>query len=283
MLRSFLASIIKFSIKLFGLKKHYFGFYKKFIKKYNLFRNVKKKIKFKKKIKLELCIDDWIQQQLYLFNTYEECELKFLENTLKPGDTFIDIGANIGLYSLTAASIVTESGKVIAFEPFPKNYEKLSKHIRINSFKNISIEKLAISDKAGTITIYINEKEQNCGMASTIEQIYTAKETIQATTLDEYLLQHPQSQLHFIKMDIEGGELKALQGMQQTLKKYSPTLLIEFDEQILTQAKLCKEDIINFLKKFNYKLYFLTTDGKLTETKIPDKKLTNNVVFKIEI
>lgn len=281
MLRSCLATIIKYSIKLFGLKKFYFGFYKKVIKRYNLFRNVKKKITFKKNIQLELCIDDWIQQQLYLFNTYEECELKFLERNLKSGDTFIDIGANIGIYSLTAASLVKKSGKVIAFEPFTKNHEKLNKHLSINNFKNIIIEKLAISDKAGQITIYINEQEQNCGMASTIEQTYTTKENIQAVTLDEYMAGKNIQHIKLIKMDIEGAEFKALQGMQQTLKKYRPILLIELDEQILDRAKIFKDDIINFLKKFNYQMFAICSDGSLTNKSLQEKACSNNVVFKV--
>jgi hypothetical protein len=113
-LRELLAFSFRTLFRIKFIRPTYFGFYKRLFKPFRLFRGVRKKINYRQGIQLELDIDDWIQQNLYFLSEYEEKEIRFLEHYLKEGDVFIDLGANIGLYSLVASRLVGRKGKVYA-------------------------------------------------------------------------------------------------------------------------------------------------------------------------
>lgn len=221
-------------------------------------------------LKLKLHLDDWIQQNLFFLNSYETTELKFLKNNLKSDSTFIDIGANIGLFSLTASNII-KNGKIVSFEPFSKNLDTFQTNISLNNKKNIKIEKIAIGAENGEINLYYNEKEQNLGMVSIHKTKDSNAEKTKLQTLDSYVENNAIQNIDFIKIDIEGNEFSALQGMASVLKKQNPVLLIE----ILTQKE--KDLIVPFLEKLGYQKYYLYDNAELSSENKNPKRL--NYVF----
>ena len=126
-LQQIFASALRLFFKIKVFEHHFFGVHKRLIKPFNLFEGVTKTIRFKHDLVLDLEIKDWIPQQLYFLGKYEEKELRFLENSLRPGDVFVDVGANIGLFSLVASGLVKEKGRIYAFEPFSSNFTKLAR------------------------------------------------------------------------------------------------------------------------------------------------------------
>ncbi len=277
-MRSFLAAFFKFMFSFNAFKKHYFGFYQRIFFPYDLFKGVTKQISYKKNIKIELHLNDWIQQNIYFLGGYEDVELNLINQLLNEGDTFIDIGANIGLYSLVAARKIGEKGKVIAFEPFPLNNTRLCKNVALNNLKNISIESKAVSDQNGSLLIQSNEKDGNQGMASAFLDNYSSQFEVPKIALDEYVEANNISQIDLIKIDIEGGEYLALKGMKTILSELKPTLLIEIDPSILAKTPYSERDILQLLTDFNYKQYFITDSSQLSEHQTNPKR--KNYLFK---
>lgn len=274
-LRALLATAFRalFSIKYF--KPTYFGFYKRLFKPFCLFKGVRKKIKYRKSIYLELDISDWIQQNLYFLNEYEEREVRFVECFLKEGDVFVDLGANIGLFSLVASQVIGTKGRVYAFEPGKESYGALCKHIKLNKAKNIHAEKLAVTDKEGTVVLHIDEKEANKGGASAYPSQFSKVETATTTSLDTYFAQESIASVALIKMDIEGGEYLALKGMQGILERYKPALLIELDPEVLNRTSFTQTEIEDILFKMGYKKYYLDEDGSALKDEKANKSSTN--------
>ncbi len=225
---------------------------------------------------MELHLDDWIQQNLYFLNAYEEDELNFVSKKVKEGDTFVDIGANIGLFTLQASKQVGNSGQVIAFEPFTSNFNLLQKNCSLNKYTNVVLNKLAVSENKSKIAIHYNASDANLGMASSYTTDFTNTEMVSAISLDEYLHEKNISKVHFIKLDIEGGEYLALLGMKKTLQHHKPILLIEIEDSILKNTPFKASDIIDFLEELGYMRYSLLSNGTLT---VPENILNFNGNF----
>jgi len=147
------AVLFRILFKIPFFRGRYYGFHKRIFQPYHLFAGVKKQIYYRENILLNVNLDDWIQQQVYFLGEYEKAETDYLYHVLKPGDTFIDIGANIGLFSLNASKIVGNSGKVYSFEAFKPNYIQFKKHIVQNKIQNIKAENKAVSNDSTPIEI----------------------------------------------------------------------------------------------------------------------------------
>lgn len=166
--------------------------------------------------------------QGYALNrVHEKSTTELFKQTVKEGDTVVDLGANIGYFTLLAAKLVGEKGKVFAFEPEPKNYNYLLKNIAINNYKNVVALQKAVSDKNGKTKLYICDYDSghhtinrpggleaySRGREIKIEEI-----DIETIRLDEFF-KGKEELIDVIKMDVEGAEALVLAGMDNILKK----------------------------------------------------------------
>jgi len=276
-LNSFLASVFRVIFKITALRKRYYGVHKRFFKPSGVFKGVSKKIVYRNKIVLDLDINDWIQQNLYFLDQYEEKEIKFLESMLKPGDLFIDVGANIGLFSLVASAIIGESGKVYAFEPYSKNFDKLRHHVELNQIANVIAERQAVSDKIGWIDIKANEVDDNDGMISAYVDTFTSSETVPTIDLDSYIKDNIKRPIRFVKLDVEGGEYLALKGMSSTLANDHPVVLVEINPAILSKTSFTPTMIEDVFFRLQYSKYYLGLKGQLLTERAPGDNSCNCV------
>ena len=183
---------------------------------------------------------------------------------MKEGDTFIDVGAYIGYYSLLAQEAVGASGLVIAFEPYPKNYRKLLRNITLNSYANIIPEKMAVIEREGIASLFADDIM--CRYTATNKAKGIA---VKITSLDKYFEGHGIVP-NVIKTDVEGGEYSVLKGMKKTMEKYYPTIICEIHPSELKSLRIEPKNLFELLK--GYKL-FLFQKGKILEKSI--KELTN--------
>ena len=156
-----------------------------------------------------------------------QCEIEFCKKHIKKGQIVVDIGANIGYYTLIFAQLVGNSGKVFAFEPDPKNFEYLQKNIKLNEFNNIFLEKKAVSNNLTKTKLF--KDPQNLGGHSLIDP-GKGNESIEVetTTLDNYFKDFNQK-IDFIKIDVEGAEDKVIQGGMNFFKNnYYLKMITEF-------------------------------------------------------
>lgn len=140
---------------------------------------------------------------------------------VKPGQVALDIGANVGLYTLLLSRQVGPSGRVFAFEPGPKSYSLLIRNISVNGYAQATAANVAVSDSNGTIDLFVcRTGESDNRVAGTLMSTEERdRMSIQSITIDDYLAGQGVQAVDFVKMDIQGAEPLALRGMEQTLRR----------------------------------------------------------------
>jgi FkbM family methyltransferase len=219
-------------------------------------------------IRLKLYRDSNLSRLIY--DGFEENELRFTKKVLREGDIFIDIGANIGLYSLIASPIVGNSGKVISFEPAPKTYARLKENIKLNNLTNISALNLGLSDSEGHLQLNISESGYEAWntFAPTISERFKTSELAAVSTIDSQFSGIDKSLIKFVKIDVEGWEKYVLLGGVDLFKNYSPIVMIEFTETNTFSAGYFVQELYDILYDWGYRWYRFV-DNEL----IPEKKL----------
>jgi len=195
---------------------------------------------------------------------FEPIETEFVKREIKKGDTVLDIGANIGYYTLIFAKLVGENGKVFAFEPDPENFELLKKNVKINNYKNVVLIKKAVSNKSGKIKLYLSEDNKG---GHRIYNSYDGRKSIEIESLklDDYFKEF-KGRINFIKIDIEGAEYAALEGMNSILRKNKKIkLMTEFLPSGLKDFGIDPERYLEFFVKHGFKLYNINEHRKKIE------------------
>ncbi|MCX2983300.1 FkbM family methyltransferase [Halieaceae bacterium IMCC14734] len=193
---------------------------------------------------------------------WEPDETRLLINALEPGHSFIDIGANIGYFSLLAAVLVGEEGSVLAFEPDPSNYALLQKNIHANNSTNVYAFKLALSDQASSGHLYLNDS--NLGD----HQIFSNDDSrvsvpIEIKRADDVILPEI-SRTNFIKIDTQGSEFHVLRGMSTLLQNSCDNLgmLIELSPNSLSEFGVDPHLPVQLMVEYRLEFYLLK-EGKL--------------------
>jgi FkbM family methyltransferase len=155
--------------------------------------------------------------------TWEPHIVEVIRASLSPGDTFVDIGANVGLMSFHAAATVGPGGKVIAFEPNPRNVDCYRRGLAANRFDHVLLYPFAASD---TFRLMTTTTASNAKVTDDADPL-TRHDVGQAVPIDFILRDEPRIDL--IKIDIEGHELPAFLGMAQSLRRHRPLVLAEFN------------------------------------------------------
>jgi FkbM family methyltransferase len=202
---------------------------------------------------------------LYVAGTYEPNEFMFLGQVLRPGMTFIDVGANDGLYTLFASSRVGVTGRVVALEPSSREFARLQRNLRLNGLTNVAALRQAASDRSGVASLRLAEFGHE-GLNTLGEFAYSieqqASEEVSLITLDSLIASQNLSRVDFLKMDVEGGELNALKGAQSVLATHKPLILIEIVEAALKHQGASRDSVLDFLQSFGYRFLIFGPNGR---------------------
>jgi FkbM family methyltransferase len=166
---------------------------------------------------------------------FERFEAAQFAESIRPGMTVLDIGANIGYYTLLAARGVGPSGRVYAFEPDARSRSGLERNLRLNQMGNVTVIPKAVSDTAGRQPLYLSDSAAKSGLSRSMAEDSVVDTTIVDTVRIDDLLEG--ARVDVVKMDIEGHEPAALRGMRETLER-SPDLrlFLEFSPVALRAA-----------------------------------------------
>lgn len=201
-------------------------------------------------------------------NRQDAEEIKFLKKLVKPGDTVLDIGANIGFYTKILAKCTGKYGKVHSFEPDAMNFKHLKRNA--GTAVNIVLNNKAVSDADGSLKIY-KSKDLNVDHRTYAVSEYESVETIDCVSIDSYI--HESFQVNLVKMDIQGYEVAALRGMKNTIKTNPDIkLLLEFWPYGLHASGSSVKELCEVLEGLCLRIKFLE-NGKLSEfptDKIPE-------------
>jgi FkbM family methyltransferase len=169
-----------------------------------------------------------------------------LERYLRPGMTFYDLGANIGFFSLLAARLVGEQGRVIAFEADPEIAARLREHVDRNSFRSVTVVEKAAWSKASKVFFERVDPatSPDRGLGHVVDTSSANTIEIEAVTLDDFARTSPAPD--FIKCDVEGAEAEVFRGAQTLLVEKRPGILCEIHSEANRRALLAD------LKRFGY-------------------------------
>lgn len=252
---SALSSVPNFKGKLFLLE----NYYKHFIKRAGTYQG-----KTWTGVDLSLLMEDRIQRRIFIKKAHEpETEfhlLKFAENS----KCFLDIGANIGYFSMMVAKKFP-AVSVYSFEPNPNNLKKIEENRRLNKVENIKIMNMCVSDSPGEVTFAVPpENESGWGRIENEHLPLTnfTKVSARAETLDHLFETNTFNgmQPDLIKIDIEGAELKAFKGAEKMIKACKPVLCVELNEECLIDNKTTSQELMSLLLGWGYKACYI--DGK---------------------
>lgn len=192
--------------------------------------------------------------KLFLVHTrYEPVETDLIKSLLQSGNVFVDIGANIGYYSLVASRCVGASGKVYSFEPAPSNFSFLLKNIQENNSQNIIATMKAIAEKKGILQLFMDEHLSgghqifNSGMK-------THSVDVDTISLDEFF-ENEKTPIDLLKIDIEGAEMLALKGMRKTIASNPQMKIItEFYPVMIERCGFSPQQYLHELRGLGFSL-----------------------------
>ena len=177
-------------------------------------------------------------QRLYALGETDDGPRAVLQAYLPSDGVFVDVGANVGLYTCTMATHVYPSGHVFAIEPVPANVEALQRNVHLNQLGNVSIHPVALSDRAQRLELFAPAGHRGGGSGSISANKLAAGVPIasaHAVRLDDVF---EGARLDAIKIDVEGHEPKVLDGAAQTLKRFRPIVMCEVNSPAVLDAVL---------------------------------------------
>lgn len=187
-----------------------------------------------------------------VLSLYEKEKMNAISKLLKPGATFVDVGGNVGDYSLLAARIVGDAGRVICFEPAPANYRWIEKSIDLNGYRNIRLSTVALSDAEGEASLYLGAQ---CGFHTLLkDQAERQAGVIQVKTqtLDSVLDEMGCATVDMMKVDVEGAELRVLKGARDTLQR-NPNVILFLE--LHPGMGLDSREVCDFLRAQGFTLF----------------------------
>lgn len=197
--------------------------------------------------------DQGIGRELAFYRVHEPTVTKLLPGFVRQGDTVLDIGANIGYYALLFSQLVGESGLVVAVEPHPQNAHVLELNLRLNRVTNVKVMPVAVSNEVGSAQMFVSTGSNWHSLHPTE---LTSQETISVPTVTiDTIAAQLERTVDLIRMDIEGWEIKALEGAEGTLRRDRPSLVMEIHPAYMQQGDV--QRFLMWLQSFGYEQGFV--------------------------
>jgi FkbM family methyltransferase len=210
-------------------------------------------------ISMELALDDLIQAYIFWSpNGYDRHAITLVKRYVKPGHVFVDLGANVGYYSLIAAKLVGPRGRVVAVEADPENNDRLQTNIVLNNFQQVVSVSKGVADRHGVLQLYRDPGHNHGAHTFANGAASGAGPQVQVDTLDCILQEANVSQVDFIKLDIQGFEARALKDTE--VFQHRPIIMTEIAEAELALAGSSREEYLNLLRSHGYSIHPIHKD-----------------------
>lgn len=230
-------------------------------------------------IRMAVTLDDWHSSLMYFCGSsarngrfvHEPETTAFVSRWLRAGDTFLDVGANVGHFTFIAAGLVGATGHVYAFEPQPRVASLLEMTVAVNLLAGrVHVEQVALAAEEGAVTLHPSREPRTTGTASITASPFAnsaAGTVVRALTLDAVARREKLSAVRLIKIDVEGAETKVLAGAHELLSRVKPeVLIIEFNTLIAgNSAGELWGALCGPLARYGYSPFLLSQDGRLLD------------------
>lgn len=232
---------------------------------------------------IRLYPDAFETRGIIYYTPYQEYHsMKFIESYLSEGDSFLDIGANIGIYSLLASSLVGKNGSVESFEPCPATYNRLEENITRNLIMQVNLHNLALGEKEGIVKL-TTEYDATNFVVKNSSNIHSKIVTVPCKRLDHFFEAY--RNFAMAKIDVEGYELSVLKGATSLLESCNPPVIQLEINGSYSRYGIDNQDIIAFLKQYGYEpaIYNADTNDLIFTEKNWDEILFINKQYKNKI
>ena len=189
---------------------------------------------------------------IYTNGWYDYDDMHFVRGYLRPGDAVVDVGANIGVYTLLAAAVVGNQGKVVAFEPGRESFARLQENVQLNQLRQVELRHAAVGEARSMVSFYQDMDLINHIVPADQQPTLGATEFVQCVTLDDELAGQG---FDLGKIDIEGAELMAFRGAQQMLRRANPPVwLVEVKDSLLRRYGNTIRELAHLLQVSGFEL-----------------------------
>jgi FkbM family methyltransferase len=178
----------------------------------------------------------------YWLGSYEYEKQLLFQNTITPGSIVFDIGSHVGFYTLLASVLVGSTGKVVAFEPLPRNLFYLKEHLRLNHSQNVTVMDVAVSSSCGVV-FFKDDPTSYMGHIS-----FQGEIQVETVALDELISKGQLPIPTHLKIDVEGAEMSVLSGAKSMLVNARPTIFLS------THGNEAHQQSCQFLESLGYRL-----------------------------
>jgi FkbM family methyltransferase len=209
--------------------------------------------------KFELCLDQWIDRQVYTHKVYDQALLNVCAHYIRPGDIVFDIGAHHGFLTIPFAAMVTALGKVYAFEPHPISFQRLRANIALNPAYPIVAIAQSISHsqnffKSILYTPCTTNKqwpELSCLFSHFyMHKVMAIENEVLVTSIDVFREKNHIDKINFIKIDAQGGEGHVLKGAQKTIAQCRPIIVMEHDPLWIKRSQMTLKQVLKFIPEY---------------------------------
>jgi FkbM family methyltransferase len=237
-------------------------------------------------LKLKIHPGNEVCRAIFVRGIYDPNSVVVANYMLTTGCVFVDVGANMGDFSLLASQAVGKSGRIYAIEPSSRDFDRLVENVRINSLQDVIVpRKLALLDRSGVVKLsiaceersYINTVGGEFAFKG-VEKINT--EEVVAQTIDEFVENEDIDKIDVLKIDIEGGEFRALKGAKNTIGKHRPSIMLGLNREALKSCGATVKELQEVLDGFNYRIYRIVEEPSFALELVTDvSKIHEKVVF----
>jgi FkbM family methyltransferase len=239
---------------------------------------------------MTLSMEDWCERLTYFLGRYYEFALeRLIQRLLQQGDTFIDVGGNVGMLTLTGAAAVGPEGRVYTFEPNPEMAGRIRHVVELNDLAQVTVFESGLADLSGTLPLTVVAQANGWstfGAVNDPDQSLTYR-TIAATVArgDDLLPSDVRGSVT-IKVDVEGFECRVLRGLENVIVRYSPAVITEVEPHVLRAAGSSVAELFTLMRTHGYDAYNIHLVRRLFEETVvlsmatePAAAKTNNILW----
>jgi len=197
-------------------------------------------------------------RMLYATGEYESETTRLIKRLLAPGQTMIDVGANIGYFAIVAARAVGPQGRVVAFEPVGPVRARLQRNLALNGLSRVEVREEALSASSGNVKFFTGPADDT-GLASLRPLEGSRETTVRQVRFDD--LWRVDDPVALVKIDVEGAEMAAIRGMSGTLRRWLPDIVVEVTDAYLQALGSSAAELMAFLTGIGYKMHRIATAG----------------------
>ena len=237
-------------------------------------------IPYGQKLKFRCDPNSYLEWLIYMKGCYDFGITRLLPRLLRPGSYAVDVGANMGAYTLLMAECVGPKGRVASFEPNPEVFKRLLYNLDLNQLSSrVDANPIALSSTAGTAKLYLPSVEcRNRAVASmrAYSEVHDQAIEVDMDVLDHAL--HSWPRLDFLKVDAEGHDAAVLKGSSEMIERFLPSLLFEYNPEAWPDSKSGWDDPHDWLSGLGYQLYWLDTYWGRLKTIATKPQIDGNIV-----